>query len=177
MGLRFRRRIKILPGLYVNVSKSGLYFSAGVRGASVTFGGKGGTYVNAGIPCTGIYRRQKINDGFNPQGEEIEEIEEIEIDLETMTLDLNEKELEMFNKSYRKRKKSVFIGVLLTLFPCGFGFHKFYLGANKAGWLYLLFCWTMIPLFIQLVEVLFMGKIIEAKNLDIAQQIVEDIRK
>ena len=105
------------------------------------------------------------------------EIEEIEIDLETIKSDLNEKELEMFNESYRKRKKSVFIGVLLTLFPCGFGFHKFYLGANKAGWLYLLFCWTMIPLFIQLVEVLFMGKIIEAKNLDIAQQIVEDIRK
>ena len=174
MGLRFRRRIKILPGLYVNVSKSGLSFSAGVRGASVTFGGKGGTYVNAGIPGTGIYTRQKINDGLNPQRGEIEEIE---IDLETIKSDLNEKELEMFNKSYRKRKKSVFIGVLLTLFPCGFGFHKFYLGANKAGWLYLLFCWTMIPLFIQLVEVLFMGKIIEAKNLDIAQQIVEDIRK
>ena len=51
--------------MYVNVSKSGLSFSAGVRGASVTFGGKGGTYVNAGIPGSGIYTRQKINDGFN----------------------------------------------------------------------------------------------------------------
>ena len=122
MGLRFRRRIKILPGLYVNVSKSGLYFSAGVRGASVTFGGKGGTYVNAGIPCTGIYRRQKINDGFNPQGEEIEEIEEIEIDLETMTLDLNEKELEMFNKSYRKRKKKRFYWSSINFIPLRFWF-------------------------------------------------------
>ena len=174
MGLRFRRRIKILPGLYVNVSKSGLSFSAGVRGASVTFGGKGGTYVNAGIPGTGIYTRQKINDGFSSQQEEIDEIE---INLETVTSDLNEEELEMFNKSYRKKKKSVFIGVLLTLFPCGFGFHKFYLGANKAGWLYLLFVWTFIPVLIQLFEVLFMGKIIEVKNLEIAQQIVEDIRK
>ena len=118
--------------------------------------------------------RQKINDGLNPQRGEIEEIE---IDLETIKSDLNEKELEMFNKSYRKRKKSVFIGVLLTLFPCGFGFHKFYLGANKAGWLYLLFCWTLIPFIFQLVEVLFMGKIIESKNLDIAQQIVDDISR
>ena len=174
MGLRFRRRIKILPGLYINVSKSGLSFSAGVRGASVTFGGKGGTYLNAGIPGSGIYTRQKINDGFNAQGEESEEIE---IDLETITSALNEEELEMFNKTYLKRKKSVFIGVLLTLFPCGFGFHKFYLGANKAGWLYLLFCWTLIPFIFQLVEVLFMGKIIESKNLDIAQQIVDDIRR
>ena len=174
MGLRFRRRIKILPGLYANVSKSGLSFSAGVRGASVTFGGIGGTYLNAGIPGSGIYTRQKINDGFSSQGEETEEIE---IDLETIKSDLNDEELEIFNNTFRKRKKSVFLGVLLTLFPCGFGFHKFYLGANKAGWLYLIFCWTFIPVIIQLVEVLFMGKIIEAKNLDIAQQIVEDIRK
>ncbi len=174
MGLRFRRRIKIIPGLYVNVSKSGLSFSAGVRGASVTFGGKGGTYLNAGIPGTGIYTRQKINDGFSSPEEETEETE---IDLEKITSDLNEEELEMFNNSYRKRKKSVLIGVVLTLFPLGFGFHKFYLGANKAGWLYLLFCWTFIPIFIQLIEVFFMGKIIEVKNLDIAQQIVEDIRK
>ena len=128
MGLRFRRKIKILPGLYVNVSKSGLSFSAGVRGASVTFGGKGGTYINAGIPGSGIYTRQKINDGFNSR---TEDTEEIEIDLETITSDLTDEELAMFNESYRKRKKSVFIGVLLTLFPCGFGFHKFYLGATK----------------------------------------------
>ena len=33
------------------------------------------TYVNAGIPGTGIYTRQKINDGLNPQRGEIEEIE------------------------------------------------------------------------------------------------------
>ena len=125
MGLRFRRRIKILPGLYANVSKSGLSFSAGVRGASVTFGGKGGTYLNAGIPGSGIYTRQKINDGFSSQGEETEEIE---IDLETIKSDLNDEELEIFNNTFRKRKKSVFLGVLLTLFPCGFGFHKFYLG-------------------------------------------------
>ena len=40
MGCRFRRKISILPGLYINVSKSGLSFSAGVRGASATFGNK-----------------------------------------------------------------------------------------------------------------------------------------
>jgi len=172
MGLRYRRKIKILPGLYLNVSKSGISFSAGVRGASVTFGGKGGTYLNAGIPGSGIYTRQKIGDGFNAQEVGIEET-----NIEKIIADLNEEELEMFNNSFRKRKKSVLIGVLLTLFPCGFGFHKFYLGETKVGLLYLFFCWTFIPVIIQLIEVLFMGKIINAKNLDIAQEIVEGIRK
>ena len=47
MAFRFRKRIKIAPGLYANISKSGVTLSAGVRGASVTIGGKGGTYLNA----------------------------------------------------------------------------------------------------------------------------------
>jgi hypothetical protein len=32
VGFRFQRRIKILPGLGINVSKSGVGFSAGGRG-------------------------------------------------------------------------------------------------------------------------------------------------
>ena len=101
MAFRFRKRIKIAPGLYANISKSGVTFSAGVRGASVTIGGKGGTYLNAGIPGSGIYTRQKIGDGFNAQEVGIEEI-----NIETIIADLNEEELEMFNNSYRKRKKA-----------------------------------------------------------------------
>lgn len=31
------------------------------------------------------------------------------------------------------------------LFLGGIGIHKFYLGNNATGWLYLLFCWTFIP--------------------------------
>ena len=44
MSILFRRRIKIIPGVRLNISKSGLSASVGVRGASVTLGGKGGTY-------------------------------------------------------------------------------------------------------------------------------------
>ena len=54
MSILFRRRIKIIPGVRLNISKSGLSASVGVRGASVTLGGKGGTYANLGIPGTGI---------------------------------------------------------------------------------------------------------------------------
>jgi hypothetical protein len=54
MGLRFYRRVKILPGLSVNVSKSGPSLSVGVRGAHVTFSRRGVTRT-VGIPGTGIY--------------------------------------------------------------------------------------------------------------------------
>ena len=60
MSILFRRRIKIIPGVRLNISKSGLSASVGVSGASVTFGGRGGTYANLGIPGTGIYTRKKI---------------------------------------------------------------------------------------------------------------------
>ena len=60
MGWSFRRRIKVIPGVYLNVSKRGVSTTVGVRGASLTFRGDG-TYANAGIPGTGISNRQKIS--------------------------------------------------------------------------------------------------------------------
>ena len=60
MGWRYRKRIRILPGIHINISKSGISTNVGVKGASVTFGPKG-TYVNAGLPGTGLYRRDKVN--------------------------------------------------------------------------------------------------------------------
>lgn len=59
MGLRFRRSIRLAPGVRLNFSGSGLSCSLGPRGASVTFG-KRGTYLNTGIPGTGIYSRERI---------------------------------------------------------------------------------------------------------------------
>jgi hypothetical protein len=53
MGFRLFRRIRIAPGLSVNLSKGGLSLSGGVRGARVTVGRRGvrGTI---GAPGTGI---------------------------------------------------------------------------------------------------------------------------
>jgi len=65
MGLRFRKRIRLAPGLHLNVSGGGLSLSVGPRGASMTFGGRGGTYMNAGLPGTGLYTRERI--GANPR--------------------------------------------------------------------------------------------------------------
>ena len=59
MALSFRKRVKIAPGIYVNLSKSGVSTSIGPRGAKVSFG-QNGTYINTGIPGTGLYSRRKI---------------------------------------------------------------------------------------------------------------------
>ncbi|MGT2747116.1 TM2 domain-containing protein [Streptococcus penaeicida] len=50
------------------------------------------------------------------------------------------------------RKVNKVIYVLLALFLGEFGLHKFYAGKNGKGILYLIFCWTLIPGFIGVVE-------------------------
>lgn len=55
MALRFRKSFKVAPGVRVNLSKSGIGMSAGVRGARVGINSKGRTYSSVGIPGTGIY--------------------------------------------------------------------------------------------------------------------------
>lgn len=61
MGWRYRKRIKILPDIFINISKSGISTNVGVKGANVTFGPKG-TYVNTGLPGSGLYRRDKVSE-------------------------------------------------------------------------------------------------------------------
>jgi hypothetical protein len=53
MGFRFYRRIKILPGIRLNVGKRGISTSIGVRGAHITVG-HGKVRESVGIPGTGI---------------------------------------------------------------------------------------------------------------------------
>jgi hypothetical protein len=62
MAWSYRKRIKIIPGVHLNFSKSGISTSIGVRGASINFG-KNGTYLNSSIPGIGLYSRSKIFEG------------------------------------------------------------------------------------------------------------------
>ena len=64
MAWKYRKRIKIAPGVTINVSRSGISTTIGTKGASVNIG-KNGTYLNTGIPGTGIYDRQRIGGGTN----------------------------------------------------------------------------------------------------------------
>lgn len=58
MALRFQRSIKILPGVRLNLSKSGVGVSAGVRGLRVGRDARGRSYFNAGVPGTGLSTRK-----------------------------------------------------------------------------------------------------------------------
>jgi len=58
MGFRFQRRINILPGLRINLSKSGIGFSVGGRGFHAGVDSNGRRYTSAGLPGTGISWRE-----------------------------------------------------------------------------------------------------------------------
>lgn len=60
MALRFRKSVKILPGVRVNFGLKGASVSVGAKGASVSIG-KQGVYGNVSIPGTGISFREKLS--------------------------------------------------------------------------------------------------------------------
>jgi hypothetical protein len=53
MGFRFRRSVKLFPGLRLNFGKRGISASIGVRGAHVTYGPTG-TRTTIGLPGSGL---------------------------------------------------------------------------------------------------------------------------
>ncbi|MGH2622854.1 MAG: DUF4236 domain-containing protein [Sphingobacterium sp.] len=60
MAWKFRRRVKIIPGVHLNFSKTGISTSIGIKGMGMTFGSSG-TYLNTSIPGLGIYNREKLS--------------------------------------------------------------------------------------------------------------------
>ncbi len=62
MGFRLQRRIKIAPGLNLNISKRGLGISAGPRGAKVSIGPSGGR-ASVGVPGTGMRYEVRSSSG------------------------------------------------------------------------------------------------------------------
>jgi len=60
MALRFRKSIKLAPGIRMNLSGSGASWTLGPRGASIGIG-KRGTFLNSGIPGTGLSSRTRLS--------------------------------------------------------------------------------------------------------------------
>jgi hypothetical protein len=60
MSFRFQKRVKVAPGLRLNISKRGISTSVGRRGASVTLG-RSGLYSNVGLPGSGLSYRTKLD--------------------------------------------------------------------------------------------------------------------
>ena len=59
MGFRFRKSVRLFPGVRVNFSTHGMSVSAGVPGATLNFGTRGSS-VTVGIPGSGISFRQQL---------------------------------------------------------------------------------------------------------------------
>ncbi len=68
MGLRFQRRV-IFPGLYLNLSCSGIGFSVGTRGAHIGITGRGQRYWSVGAPGTGLSWRQYEHQAKRPKAQ------------------------------------------------------------------------------------------------------------
>jgi hypothetical protein len=62
MPLRFRRTVKLAPGLHLNFALHGMSVSLGGRGGSLNIGRRG-VYSNVGIPGTGLSYREPVTGG------------------------------------------------------------------------------------------------------------------
>jgi uncharacterized protein DUF4236 len=71
MGFRFRRSFRLMPGIRMNVSKSGVSTSFGSRGAWFTVGPRG-TRTTLGIPGTGLSYTTMQSPRHRPRLEQLE---------------------------------------------------------------------------------------------------------
>jgi TM2 domain-containing membrane protein YozV len=89
------------------------------------------------------------------ESSKIEPKENLNVDFDTK--DKKALEIIVIKSKKQKGKKSRPNAIFWALFGGGLGAHKFYLGQNGMGILYLLFCWTAIPLLLALIEVIFLA--------------------
>lgn len=87
MGFRFRRSFRLVPGIRLNLSRSGVSASLGRRGAWLTVGPKGAR-ATVGIPETGLsyteqspWARPKPHPQADETGIEVAELPREEIDV------------------------------------------------------------------------------------------------
>ncbi len=79
MAFRFKKSIKILPGVKVNLNKDSISMSVGPRGAKVTVNSKGGMRQTAGLPGTGLsvtsYENLVTSETYNSGQQPINDVE------------------------------------------------------------------------------------------------------
>lgn len=80
------------------------------------------------------------------------------------TVNMNDQQQSWFYAEYEQARKDAAVGVLLAIFLGGFGVHHFYLRRDGRGLLYLLFCWTGIPMILGWIEAFFMPGRVRAYN-------------
>jgi hypothetical protein len=117
MALRFRRSVKLAPGLRLNFSGSGASLSVGPRGASVNFGSRG-AFLNSGIPGTGLYSRSRLGGApsqasARPGKVQVEATIRVEDDGTVKYLDANGQPLNDYLTNLAKRQQGARIREML----------------------------------------------------------------
>ncbi len=78
-----------------------------------------------------------------------------------------------FQAEYGRRRRSPAVALALCLTLGAFGAHEFYLGRLRSGALRLLFCWTLIPLLLALIEASFLTRRTHAYNARMAHMLAD----
>lgn len=84
--MKFRKRVKLFPGVTLNFSKTGISTTFGVPGLSVNVN-KNGMFLNTGLPGTGFYDRKRIGESKKniPSSQHSSDIQEQKRDSEQIS--------------------------------------------------------------------------------------------
>lgn len=107
MGLRYRKSIKVLPGVKLNISKSGISTSVGKPGSTLNLS-KRGVRTTVGIPGTGLSYSRTIGKRRTGRRRSITRQEARTIRLEMkQKYGLNDREIDRLQKLSRKNPGKV----------------------------------------------------------------------
>ena len=159
--MNYRKRIRVLPGVTLNLSKKGISTTIGVKGLSVNFSERG-TYLNTGIPGTGLYNRTRIDGRNKFQNNEELDTTKYEV-VETNNPDYTSKEMsglkEQILDTWVERKKleekisdeKVGYGTCIIIFIiaaiCSYFFTKKYLDYSSTPNLIYMICPIVLGIF------------------------------
>ena len=85
--------------------------------------------------------------------------------------DLTDQERFLHQTTLAGSRKETAARVLLCFFLGGFGAHRFYMGEKGLRILYLVFCWTLIPGLVALVECFLIPKRVREYNKKLSNKI------
>jgi hypothetical protein len=126
MGVRFRKAIKILPGIKLNLSKKGIGISAGVKGAHISTG-PAGQRLTTSIPGTGLSyisrSHKKSNARHRMAGSNLDAASTIKL---------------IYELSGLQSEKNKTTALCLCIFLGYFGAHYFYVNRIGKGLIYFL---------------------------------------
>lgn len=136
MGTRFRKSIKVAPGIKLNVNKNSVSLTAGVKGYHKTINSKGTVTTSASIPGTGLSyvdtKTSKIRTSTSsPSGQTVD------VGVGSVYIPGSVEEMEEILANQSRYTKSNTVALVLCILLGYLGAHYFYTRRAGMGFLYL----------------------------------------